>query len=90
MPKTKNFISEKNKKVVENVPEANYVADLLRRYMKAQQMTTEELGERINCTGANVRLKLLRPIGKWTVSDIITLCNAANCPVEEAYRLLPK
>ena len=48
MPKTKNYISEKNKKVVKNVPEANYVADLLRRCMKAQQMTTEELGERIN------------------------------------------
>ena len=90
MKKTDNRISKKRRPVVSNVPEANYVADLIRRYMKAQQLTTEDLGEHMNCTGANVRQKLLRPIGKWTVSDILALCDAVNCPADEAYQLLPK
>ena len=76
--------------VVLNVPEANYVADLIRRYMKAQRLTTDDVGARMHCTGANVRLKLLRPIGKWTVADIRTICEAVNCPADEAYQLLPK
>lgn len=76
--------------VVDNVPEANYVADLIRRYMKAQQLTTDDLGKIMNCTGANVRLKLLRPIGKWTVADILAQCDAVNCPADKAYDLLPK
>lgn len=74
---------------VAKVPEPNYISDLIRRYMKAQQLTTDDVGKIMNCSGANIRAKLTRPIGKWAVSDIISLCNAVNCPVTEAYRLLP-
>lgn len=91
MPRTACSRSVKTSRpVVTNVPEANYVADLIRRYMKAQRLTTDDLGARLHCTGANVRLKLLRPIGKWTVTDIRMLCDAVNCPADEAYQLLPK
>ena len=93
MPNTKyqrNLAKAKAKKQpVTKVPEPNYISDLIKRYMKAQCMTTDDLGKAMNCSGANIRAKLMRPIGKWTVSDIISLCKAVNCSVSEAYRLLP-
>ncbi|MBQ6273878.1 MAG: hypothetical protein IJK63_06595 [Oscillospiraceae bacterium] len=93
MPNTKfqrNLAKAKVKKPpVSKVPEPNYISDLIKRYMKAQRLTTDDVGELMNCTGANIRAKLTRPIGKWAVSDIISLCRAVNCPVSEAYRLLP-
>ena len=93
MPNTRfqrNLATAKAKKPpVTMVPEPNYISDLIKRYMKAQRLTTDDVGELMNCTGANVRAKLTRPIGKWAVSDIIALCKAVNCPVAEAYRLLP-
>ena len=93
MPNTKyqrNLAKAKAKKQpVTKVPEPNYISDLIKRYMKAQRLTTDDVGELMNCTGANIRAKLTRPIGKWAVSDIISLCRAVNCPVSEAYRLLP-
>lgn len=93
MPNTRfqrNLATAKAKKPpVTMVPEPNYISDLIKRYMKAQRLTTDDVGELMSCTGANVRAKLTRPIEKWAVSDIIALCKAVNCPVAEAYRLLP-
>ena len=93
MPNTRfqrNLAMAKAKKPpVTTVPEPNYISDLIRRYMKAQRMTTEDVGKKMDCSGANIRAKLTRPIEKWAVSDIISLCHAVNCPVTEAYKLLP-
>ena len=76
MPRTKlgDLYSRPKKPAV---PPPNMLRDLFDRYMKAQQITSAELGERLGGMSAEaVRMK--KHSGKWDSSQIRDWCRALN------------
>ena len=73
-----------------HVPPLNYVAELMRRYGKAQQMTSERVGEALGVSGSAVRHMLNRPASAWKVEELKSYCVVLNIPFEDAMQAVAK
>lgn len=87
MPKVK-YRNYKQERVQAMIPPPNYLVELFTRYMKAQQITTDQLAAHLSCTGQNVRYKLSRPAAAWKIGEIESFCDILNCPIETAYQAI--
>ena len=68
------------------VPPPNYVAELFRRYSKAQQITTDNIGAALGISGAAVRYALNRPVRAWKVEDLQKYCSILHVPLSDAFQ----
>lgn len=85
MPKTR-FQDHINKPKSVDVPAPNYVNELMRRYMKAQKMTSSDVGAALSITGGAVRYTLNKPATAWSIGELQRYCKALNIPLADALK----
>ena len=67
-------------------PKINHLKVLLSGYRAEQRLTFDELGERLGCSGQNVKQQMNRPAGKWRIEQIEKYCSVLGIPVEDALK----
>ena len=72
------------------VPPPNYIAELMRRYSKAQHMNSERVGEALGVSGSAVRHMLNRPASAWKVEELKSYCVVLNIPFADAMQAVAK
>lgn len=85
MPKTR-FQDHISKTKPVDVAAPNYVNELMRRYMKAQKMTSSDVGEALSITGGAVRHMLNRPASAWSINELQRYCKVLNIPLADALK----
>lgn len=63
--------------------DVNYISSVIRQYMKANKITSEQIAAVFQCSGANVRYLLNRPAAKWTLQDLFLIADFVNCPRDQ-------
>ncbi len=66
-------------------PKVNHLAALLREYMKVTGTHSDRIGEKIHCSGSNVRAMLRRPARAWRVGELMDVCDVLGIPYQEAF-----
>lgn len=87
MPRTR-FDRIANRPIV--VPPPNYVAELMKRYMRAQKLTAADVGDKLGITGAAVSHALSRPASAWSIKELQKYCIALYIPLTDALRAVQK
>lgn len=70
------------------IPPENKLNTLMRRYMKAQGMTSQSVADLLGCSDANVRTALNKPPELWKAGDLKKYCIAINLPLSDALAAL--
>lgn len=66
-------------------PSINSVVMLVQAYMRAGELTADDVGRTMGLTGSGFRSMLARPMDSWTLGEIRKTCNAVNCPLSDVY-----
>lgn len=67
---------------------ADYLGDLIRRYKKANRISSDAIGAAMGKTGNAARSQLARGAENFTMSDFKAWCHALNIPEEDAAETL--
>ena len=62
----------------------NYLAAVFSAYRKANNITSEDVAERVGCTPQNARVQMAKPGSEWKIGHLVQYCEATGVPVMEA------
>ena len=67
-----------------------YIAELMRRYMKAQGLTSVDVAKRLYISPETYRANMNKQTTKWKVGDLEKYCSVLNIPLTEAFDAIYK